>query len=212
MAEIIVQGKPWHYEATSYFEFGDFNRDDAKYLLSTIKHVFDEHGITFLLMYGTLLGAVRERDFIGHDYDIDIDIFAKDRLKMIDLIPELDKYGVKFTRHSGDAIYTFVYKSADCDIDIIYEARWPLKYRYNYTLGSYYPKFYVAETEKIDFLGEMYDVPKNPERFLQYIYGKDWRIPQKGKHGHIQSKALVHINLYRFVKRCISYIKRHYLK
>ena len=213
MAEITVNGKAWHYEESSYItgEIYSLNKEDALYMLRTIKKVFDDNGIKFMLMYGTLLGAVREKDFIGHDLDMDIDIYAKDRQKMIDLIPVLDKYGIKFTRHAGKLIYTFVYKSADCDIDIIYEARWPLKYRYNYTLGKYYPKFYVSETEKIEFHGDMYDIPKNPERFLAYIYGKDWKIPQKGKHGNIQSKALIHINLYRFAKRCISYIKRHYL-
>lgn len=212
MAEITVNGKQWHYEAKSFYNEGEviLNKEDAKYLLHNIKKVFDKHGLKFLLNYGTLLGAVREGNFIGHDYDMDIAIFEKDRELLISLIPELDDLGIIFCRHSKYLIFSFYYKGAMCDVDIICNARWPLSYRYYCTLGLYHPKFYVNKSQKLLFMGEEYDVPLNPERYITYLYGKNWRIPQKGKSARVQSKALIHINAYRFVKRCISYIKRHF--
>ena len=39
--------------------------------LITLKDVADEYGFRFYLAYGTLLGAVREHDFIAHDEEID---------------------------------------------------------------------------------------------------------------------------------------------
>lgn len=54
------------------------NKENAKYLLSTIKNVFESNGITLILSYGTLLGAIREHDFISHDADMDTMIWQKD--------------------------------------------------------------------------------------------------------------------------------------
>ncbi len=48
-----------------------------KYLLD-VKKVFDEAGITYFLIFGTLLGMMREGDFISHDSHVDIGILGKD--------------------------------------------------------------------------------------------------------------------------------------
>ena len=40
--------------------------------LSIFKEIADRNGFKFFLAYGTMLGAVREKDFIDHDEDIDL--------------------------------------------------------------------------------------------------------------------------------------------
>ena len=48
------------------------DKKKAKENLSLLKRICNEHNLDFILFYGTLLGAIREHDFISHDEDIDI--------------------------------------------------------------------------------------------------------------------------------------------
>ena len=50
-----------------------------KELLLELKNLLDKNNITFWLMTGTLLGAIRENDFLAHDpNDIDIGLHIND--------------------------------------------------------------------------------------------------------------------------------------
>ena len=66
------------------------NQDDAKSLLLDVKEVFDKNGMEFFLVFGTLLGAYRENNFIKHDTDIDIAVIGDGAEDAID---ELIKNG-----------------------------------------------------------------------------------------------------------------------
>ena len=48
------------------------NKIIAKENLLLVKNILDKEELPFMLAYGTLLGAVREHDFIAHDEDIDL--------------------------------------------------------------------------------------------------------------------------------------------
>lgn len=210
MATIIVNGHPWEFEETSYYDTHAFNHEDAKQMFITLVQILNEKTILFMPMFGTLLGFVREHGFIKNDYDIDIMIHEKDCKRLIDLIPYLHEYGIDITRKSEPWVYTFKYNSACCDFYTLREAAWPYSIRYCRIVGNYIPKTFFEHTQKEKVFGIWIDVPKNPENLLEYMYGKNWRIPQKGQ-AKTQTNALIHINAYRFTKRCISYIKRHYL-
>jgi phosphorylcholine metabolism protein LicD len=211
MATILVKGMPWEYEETSYYGGSDvFNHDEAVEVLRITDNILSNNGIIFMPIFGTLLGFVREGDFIKNDYDIDLMIYGKDRIALIDLIPEFAKYGMMFTRKSEPWVYTFQYKSVSCDFYTIERASWPYNYRYCRIVENYIQKSFFEKVEKIEVFGIQVNVPANPENLLEYMYGKNWRTPQKGQ-AKTQTYALVHINAYRFVKRCISYARRHYL-
>ena len=45
-------------------------------MLSLLDGIFRDCGVPYSLVYGTLLGAVREKGFIPHDYDVDLALFA----------------------------------------------------------------------------------------------------------------------------------------
>jgi len=61
--------------------------------LKQIKEVFDEHGIEFWLNYGTLLGAIREKKFIGWDSDIDLAVWDVNSAVMKTCAKELSAKG-----------------------------------------------------------------------------------------------------------------------
>jgi lipopolysaccharide cholinephosphotransferase len=41
------------------------------------------------------------------------------------------------------------------------------------------PLDYILPLRKVDFLGEEFMVPNQSEKYLEYLYGDDWRIPKK---------------------------------
>lgn len=43
------------------------------------------------------------------------------------------------------------------------------------------PKYYFEKFRKIKFYGLTFDIPFNAEAYLEYKYGKDWKIPRRKK-------------------------------
>lgn len=183
----------------------NFDKDNAKEMLLIIKTVFDANNIHFLLNFGTLLGAVREHDFIGHDVDIDLSLHEKYKLSFYRALPILAERGVILCRQFKDCFFSLYYKGIICDFDVVFEPCFPYSVRYFKVLEKLYPKFYTKETEYIDFLGEQFEIPKEPERFLEYMYGKSWRIPQKGKQARLFPHWMILSKAYYRFKQFVRY-------
>ena len=64
------------------------DKEIAKENLLAFQNVMDRNSITFSLAYGTLLGAIRESDFISHDEDIDVAILDEDRDNFLAILDE----------------------------------------------------------------------------------------------------------------------------
>lgn len=188
----------------------DMKHEDAVHLVLTMKKILEAHNIQFMPMFGTLLGIIREHDFIPWDKDIDMGVWGQDREKFVDLIPEFEKEGIRFACCCEPEIYTFEYGTANCDFYMILPAPKPYT-RWMYQIQIHYisKKFFKA-TEKVDFLGTQFDIPANPKRLLKYWYGRTWYIP-KDKKGDYDSGWLIHIRIARLWRRGIRYIKRHWL-
>ncbi|NRD76701.1 LicD family protein [Bacillus sp. BRMEA1] len=91
-------------------------------MLTYMKEAFAEIGEEFWLDYGTLLGAVREKDFIGHDKDLDIGCFHFDDEKKKQLVQILDKKGVKLYKQfeMNGMIYEQAFHLNNLHMDIFY--------------------------------------------------------------------------------------------
>lgn len=198
----------WHNERYGQHA-APLNKENAKYLLTTINNVFKAHDINLLLSYGTLLGAIREHDFIGHDCDMDTMIWQKDFQKAWEVIPELEKKGINLHCYCLPWVFTFEYKGETCDVDVLQEAIWPWKMRYCLTHEMYIPKAFFENTKQIDFLGEKCFVPADTEKVLEYHYGKKWRIPSS-RHARIESYVFFWRHAHRFIQKCIRYAKKHW--
>ena len=86
--------------------------------LLILKKVFDENNLTFYLANGTLLGSVRDKDFIDGDTDTDICIFSEDIPLLEMFISELINNGLKTLRINSFMI-TFIRNNNYIDIDVI---------------------------------------------------------------------------------------------
>ena len=81
MATVKFKNKEYHYVEENIHDHGIPKYEDVKELLFKTKELLDEAGIPFILAFGTLLGAIREKDFIKNDPDIDLIIDDEDHQK-----------------------------------------------------------------------------------------------------------------------------------
>ena len=136
-------------------------------------------GIEVFLTAGTLLGAIREGDFIGFDKDIDLGVSAKVPMEDIARALAADP---DFTTHwvPGDdgIVYFWLWRNRlAIDFFRFYERDDSVWY------GIYRCGQIVKWTHKpftlVDFKwhGMTVRVPENSEFFLEEVYGPDWRIP-----------------------------------
>ena len=95
------------------------NRKIARENLLLLKEIFDKNNINFWLMYGTLLGAVRDKDFIIHDFDTDLGLFYSDINKLYELKEQLESNGFDLIRTKfPDDLITFMRKDEYIDLGL----------------------------------------------------------------------------------------------
>lgn len=193
------------YRDETYYAKCHFDKENAGIMLRNLKEVLLKNNVHFTLNFGTLLGAIRDHDFIPHDYDLDLSMHDRYKSAFIASLPELYERGIVLCGHYKDNIFNLFYEGIICDIDVVHDMVFPYSLRYYRLLEKCYPKFYTEKTEFIDFLGGKYEVPKNPERFLEYMYGKNWRIPQKGKHARLFPHWMLLSRFHYYVKRFFRY-------
>ncbi len=149
----------------------------SKKNLLTFKKVLEANGLNFGLLYGTLLGAVRESDFITHDEDVDVFMLNEDKSKLLDLLFELRDKGLRVVRYNGSLLSLM---GGDDYIDVYFFKKKYFLYRECDILihRSYYFEF----TDKIEFLDSEFFVPQYHMKFIENIYGKDWNVPRENAH------------------------------
>ena len=171
----------------------------AKECLETIKDTLDNNNLHFWLDYGTLLGAMREKDFIAHDLDIDLGMFYEDQVK--DVEKAFSSVGIKkvreFTLDGKTVEQTYSYKGLYFDIFYYFKGE-EIMWTYGFTFknnklnktsyedrdistGFEGMKYFVKKRglEKITFKGKEYTVPENPAEYLKENYGPNYMTPIK---------------------------------
>lgn len=177
MGEIIINGKPFHFEELelTYENTTTIDPSIAKQNLLDFKNVLDKHGVKFFITHGTLLGAIREKDFIKHD--IDIDTSTLDENGLINTIPALDQIGLKLCRYESNVIYSFIRNGIYIDVYIAKKLQGLIRPFYVKYINHIIPRKYFRHTKKIHFIGERFDIPNHSIQLLEFWYGKDWQTP-----------------------------------
>jgi hypothetical protein len=146
-------------------------------------------GITYWLDCGTLLGAIRENDFIGHDTDIDFGVFTDRHEDIAGLMYEMGFEKCHFFG-TPEVGYEQSFRREGVKVDIFYFYETPPPGGFERGAlwqGSWWKKHHlivsefdqvVLEPQRAEFLGEWTYLPRDPEKLLEARYG-DWRKPNK---------------------------------
>lgn len=149
------------------------NKEKAFENLRVFKEIADRNGFRFFLAYGTLLGAIREKDFITHDEDIDLGADFKDVDVMMSMLFELREHGLEVARWDERGLLSIIRDNEY--IDIYFFKRYNDKLSIN--CGEPLPTKYIEDQADIDFKGVRFSAPADIEGALEFWYGKDWRTP-----------------------------------
>ena len=169
------------------------NGQAALQALNTFQAVSKELGVPLWLTDGTLLGAVRDKDFIGHDGDIDFGCFVEDyRWRDDGMTAALRKHGFKLTHKYGsaDCGLQLSYHGGGIYVDIFFfyrcsqsgrwwHAAWEQNGRHSglYRMIQYHYRPFDLETRL--FKGLECLSPADAEAYLAQKYGEDWKKVKK---------------------------------
>ena len=195
----------YEYEPTHLF-YGKklINKVQAKENLMLFKKVLDKSGITFGLIYGTLLGAVREKDFINHDEDVDVFILDENRENLLKLLFLFREYGFEVARYKNDLL-SLIREDDYIDIYIFNKALFGRKCN-----GDFLPKRFFLEFDELEFFDSCFKTVHQPIKFLEFAYGKTWSVPQKNRPAEVKSTLTnIRITIIKFLpKRIFLLLKK----
>ncbi|ARS51757.1 hypothetical protein [Kushneria konosiri] len=171
-----------------------FNKEEAYSALRDTRALFTALGWEWFVISGTFLGAVREQDFLGHDYDIDIGVLYEefDMAALSAAVNESESWSIKSSSQC-------LYRTPQANDDVIYHRmEKPILVKIKHHTGLIVDVFiHVRESGLLwhgsaihrwdnkdfgvaeYFLGkESVKGPDEPDRYLTENYG-DWRTPVK---------------------------------
>lgn len=139
------------------------------------KEAMDRHGVRFVFIFGTLLGAIRDKKLMEYDTDADVMCYADDHRKIGKVIEELKGKGF-FIPDKNECPFGDHFFIRDGEkIEIWWFSKIGKEYIYDNQIR--YPQAYFDETEIITFLGHQFTVPKSSAAFLELTYGPTWVTP-----------------------------------
>ena len=188
----------------------DPTQDEIFTHLKFISGYLTQNNIKHWLMYGTLLGAVRQNDIIPYDYDFDLGIMYEDYEKVLLFNEFLNQYNYSLEKTSG---VVYCYKNLKqsetrfrvslkvkfntnpvADLYIYFKCQDEYLRRYDKEEGILYwpnsviPFYFIENLNQIRIRDTIFPCPIFPEILVEHWYGQMWNTPIKansqGGQGH----------------------------
>lgn len=180
------------------------NKNFRKYALEALT-IFDrcmlENNINYSLTFGSLLGAVREKGFIGHDLDIDVMLPIEERSPLIQEVLKMNgfKLSHRFSIEDGalGCEECYLYKNTGVSIDVFYISpaidKFPYVCCWNLfpgcatsresanKYGGVIPRRIETPTNnkiiRAQFENIKVNIPENYSEILEFYYGENYMTP-----------------------------------
>jgi len=166
------------------------NKTVSKQNLLRFREVLNANHLEFSLIFGTLLGAVREGSFIDHDEDVDVFIKYDDLDHLKSILFILREKGLNVVRFTGELL-SLERKNNYIDIYLFRQNKnnsW-------HCMGYEFPEVFFLNTKQIRFLGCEFSCPNKKYEFLKICYGSDWETPIVGKHAFATKHKWIRDNI-----------------
>lgn len=180
------------------------NGDIALENLKLLNEILSKERIFWEVAWGTLLGIVRDNDFIKWDEDTDIIILAEEEDLFKNLLWDLKKEGFELIRYERGGLYSISRKGEYIDFYVLRKASSEIRYSLD---GGFFLEKMIKDIMKIDYKGLNIFVPRDYDKLLTFIYG-DWRTPTNyyTEFGFIQRlKFLINYYCRLYLPNCIYY-------
>tara|TARA_B100001540_G_scaffold293321_1_gene292344 strand:+ start:1222 stop:1854 length:633 start_codon:yes stop_codon:yes gene_type:complete len=151
------------------------NKENSRENLLILRNILIKTQIRWGLLFGTLLGAVREGDFIEWDIDTDIFVFDEDKQDLLDTIKELQDHGFKVIRFNDKKSILSIERKNDY-IDFYFFK----KSYFGRKCEKYFiPKKFFINLTEIEFFNKNFPTFSRVKEYLEFQYGKTWNIKIK---------------------------------
>ena len=189
------EGKPLGIDKSGRMAqtFDTRSADQVAPLLDSIERVLaalQQAGVEAFPAYGTLLGAVREGQLIGHDSDADLGYVSRHD-HPVDVIREsfriqrhLAKAGYAITRYSGIAFKVDVVES-DGSVRGLDVFGGFITGGHLYLMGEVghpFEREWIFPLGTTTLAGRTLPAPARPEKLLEAMYGAGWKVPDPAFH------------------------------
>ncbi|NLB35388.1 MAG: LicD family protein, partial [Elusimicrobia bacterium] len=168
-------------EIPLYYGRKIIDTETAKQNLIDFKKIMDKNSVFFGLIYGTLLGAVRDKGFIPHDEDTDVFVLDEDRVRLLELLEEFQEHGFEVARYGADLLSLI---RNDDYVDIYFFRKGIFS---KISGESSVPNHFFKKYTELDFYKHRYFVFEKYEKLLLYAYGKDWKVPKENSPAAVLS-------------------------
>jgi hypothetical protein len=195
IAVVDAAGRPLSIDKSNRIStmFDTRDEEHVKPLLDSTEEVLaalHEAGVEAFPAYGTLLGAIREQNFIGHDNDVDLGYVSR-HTHPFDVIREsfrlqrsLREKGYAVDRYSAAAFKVDVVEAdggvrgldvfggyfLDGNLYLMGEIGTPFEEDWIFPLGT------------CTLAGRTLPAPARPEKLLEATYGPSWKVPDPAFH------------------------------
>ena len=153
---------------------------------------------------GTLLGAIRDNKFLPWDDDVDLDLIEKEFIEIMYSVKRClidNGFIVRLIDHTEWPKMVVYKKGVKVAIGSLKESG-DLLLRPAYRL----PKSFFLLKKKIKFMDINVLVPNPPDKYLEYVYGRNWQTPKV-----VEDDVQMYTTKYLRRPKLKVYLKRLYL-